>query len=166
MSENKEIRFITSDYKELFRIPDGGSIVLTLAGGEENIGECKYIDETHFQLNGSCWHICQYAELLGRNGATVRPETEPEINQGYRIIQRTPVGDKLFKLGFNPNAVQKYVTWQSYTDNPTRYDWGHYWNDKTAASADLFRRADSERTGIPYDHTKFIQQHRNRSNAR
>ena len=29
MNEDKEIRFITPDYKELFRIPDGGSIVLT-----------------------------------------------------------------------------------------------------------------------------------------
>jgi hypothetical protein len=166
MNENKEIRFITPDYKELFRIPDGGSIVLTLADGEENIGECKYLDATHFSLSGSYWHICQYAELLERNGATVRPEAEPEINQGYRIIRRNPVKDIVFKLGFNPNAAAKYVTWQSYPDNPDRYDWGHYWNDKTTASADLFRRVDSERNGTPYDHTELFKPQKVRNDAR
>jgi len=41
MSGNKEIRFITPDYKELFRIPDGGSIVVTRPEGEQYIGICK-----------------------------------------------------------------------------------------------------------------------------
>lgn len=87
MNENKEIRFITPSYEELFRIPNGGSIVITRPEGEEYIAECKYLDETHFEANGTCYHICQFAEIQERNGATVKPETEPEINCGYRIVQ-------------------------------------------------------------------------------
>ena len=96
----------------------------------------------------------------------MRPEAEPEINHGYRIIRRNPVGDKVFKLGFNPDAVQKYVTWQSYPDNPTSYDWGHYWSDKSTASTDLFRRANSERTGDTYDFTELFKQQKQRDFAR
>jgi hypothetical protein len=124
MNENNEIRFITPDYKELFRIPDGGRIVVTRPDGEEYIAECKYLDETHFSANGTCWHICQFAEVQERNGAAVKPVTEPEVKAGYRIIQRTYAGDKVFKLGYNPDAVQQYVTWQSYHNNPACYDYG------------------------------------------
>ena len=166
MSENKEIRFITPDYKELFRIPDGGSIIVTRPEGEQYIGVCKFLDETHVDINGECFHICQFAEIQERNNATVTPEIEPEINHGYRIMQCNTVGDKVFKLGFNPNAVQKYVTWQSYPDNPARYDWGHYWSEKSIAKRDLFHRTDAECRGVSYDHTKLIKQSRNRNDAR
>jgi len=166
MSENKEIRFITSNYDELFRIPDGGSIVVTRPEGEEYIAECKYLDATHFETNYNCYHICQFAEIQERNGATVKPETEPEINHGYRIVQRNHIRNKIFKLGVNPNAAQKYVTWQSYHDNPTRYDWGHYWNDKSTANTDLLLRTDAERWGTSYDHTTLIKPPKNRDDAR
>jgi hypothetical protein len=166
MSDCKEIRFITSEYKELFRIPDGGSIVVTRPDGEEYIAECKYLDETHFSANGNCYHICQFAEIQERNGATVKPETEPEIKAGYRIIQRTYVGHKVFKLGHNPKAAAKYVTWQSYNSYPNSYDWGHYWSDKSTAATDLFRRADAERRGVSYDHTKAYKQPKKRNDAR
>lgn len=166
MNENRKIQIIDADYHELFSIPDGGSIVVTRPDGEEHIGVCKYLDETHFQINGSCWHICQFAEMVENSGASVKPETEPEINHGYRIIQRVPACDKSFKFGFNPEAVQKYVTWQSYPDNSDRYDWGHYWSDKSIAKRDLFLRADAERRGIPYDHTKLIKQSRIREAVR
>jgi hypothetical protein len=166
MSENKEIRFITPNYDEIFRIPDGGSIVVTRPEGEEYIAECKYLDATHFEANYNCYHICQFAEIQERNGATVKPETEPEVNRGYRIIQRNYVDEKIFKLGVNSNAVQKYVTWQSYRDNPAIYEWEHYWNDKSTANTDLFLRTDSERRGTSYDHTTLIKSPKNRDNAR
>ena len=167
MPEDKNmIRFIDTNYNELFRIPDGGYIVVTRPDGEEYIAECSYLDETHLRVNGNCYHICQFAEIQERNGATVKPDTEPEINCGYRIIQRNYVRDKVIKLGVNPNAAQKYVTWQSYHDNPTSYDWGHYWNDKSIAKTDLFLRTDSIRTGKYYDYTTLIKQQKNRDDAR
>ena len=98
--------------------------------------------------------------------ATVKPETEPEINHGYLIIQRIYVGDKVFKLSVNKDAVQKYVTWQSFQENPDSYDWGHYWSEKSTAKTDLFYRADAERRGVSYDHTTLYKQSKNRYDAR
>ena len=47
---DKTIRFIDSDYKELFRIPDGGSIRIVYPPGdgrETATRQCKFLDETH-----------------------------------------------------------------------------------------------------------------------
>ncbi len=163
--EGKEIRFIDSNYNELFRIPDGGRIVVTRPMGEmypgvqeEWIGHCRYLDEVHVSINNECYHICQFAEIQQRIGAVVRPELEPEMVANYRITHRTTVGDKIFKFGVNPRAVQSYATWQGYTDPARGNDWGHYWSDKRTAEHDLFLRADAERTGKSYDHTTLIKE--------
>jgi hypothetical protein len=156
MSEAKEIRFIDPHYNELFRIPDGGRIAVTRPDGEQWVGVCKYLDECHFEINGECLHICQFAEIQQRIGATYMPEPETETIGGYRVTRRTFVGGKVFKLGHNPDAAQPYATWQGCQSDPTRNDWGHYWQDKSTANRDLFLRADSERTGRAYDHTTLI----------
>ena len=114
MSNANEIRFIDFHYNELFRIPDGGSIVVTRPDGEEWVGICKYLDDCHFDVNGECMHIYQFAEIMQRVRASYMPEASPEINAGYRIMRRHFAGGKVFKLGHNPDAVMPYVTWQSY----------------------------------------------------
>lgn len=166
---DKEIRFIDPHYNELFRIPDGGRIVVTRPEGEmypgvceQWIGTCKFLDECHTEINGECYHICQFAEIQERIGSTVKPEAVPENVHGYIINARTFVGNKVFKFGHNPNAVQPYVTWQSYKENPERNDWGHYWTDKSTARTDFFLRADAERTGKSYDHTTLIKKRSDR----
>lgn len=179
MSENKynphgkEIRFINSSYKELFRIPDGGRIVVTRPMGEmypgfqeQWIGTCKYLDDYHTEINGECYHICQFAEIQERIGSTLQPETEPEKVGNYLINARTFVGDKIFKFGHNPHAAQPYATWQSYKENPDRNDWGHYWSGKNDARTDFFRRSDAERTGRSYDHTKLYKEKQDSRDSR
>ena len=95
--DEKMIRFIDPHYNTLFTIPDGGAIVVTRPNGEQYVGICKYIDETHCEVNGSCFHIMQFAEVQARNGSTVEPEKEPELVGGhYRITNRIPVGDKVY----------------------------------------------------------------------
>jgi hypothetical protein len=154
----KMIRFIDPHYNTLFTLPDGGSIVVTRPSGEQYVGVCKYLDETHLSVNGSTYHICEFAEIQERIGSTVEPETEPEMVGGrYRIIHRIPVGDKIYVMGHSPKAAQPYATWQAYCDSPGK-DWGHYWSSRSDAWGDLLCRADAERTGIPYDHTKRFKQ--------
>jgi hypothetical protein len=111
-------------------------------------------------------NICEFAEKMEQCGNTYEPCPEPEAVQGYVISDRIPVGDKVFVLAYNPNAVEKYVTWQGYASNSKRYDWGHYWSDRSQAWTDCFRRADAERTGKIYDHTKTIKQRQSRNEAR
>lgn len=168
----KMIRFIDPHYNELFRIPDGGRIVVTRpmgemypGVGEQWVGTCRYLDECHVSINGECYHICQFAEIQARIGSAVEPETEPELIGGYTVNRRTTVGDKVFKLGQNPKAAQPYATWQGYTDPALGNDWGHYWPDKRTAERDLFLRADSARTGESYDYTTLIKQDKSRTDG-
>lgn len=70
------IRFIDPHYKELFRIPDGGKIVITSAWGEKTELACRYIDETHTEVGSNLLHICEFAERMERNGAVYEPKPE------------------------------------------------------------------------------------------
>jgi hypothetical protein len=148
--ENKDIRFIDSEYKTLFTVPDGGYITLTLYNGEQLIRKCRYHGECHVDVGTNIYHICEFAENMERNGNTYAPCPEPETVHGYVITDRMPVSDKIFVLAHNPDAVEKYVTWQGYADKSRGYDFGHYWSERSQAWTDCFRRADAERTGIAY----------------
>ena len=57
MDNEKYIRFIDHDYKELFRIPDGDKIRITTSDGESFDRVCRYIDdyqsETMFFISAS-----------------------------------------------------------------------------------------------------------------
>lgn len=65
----KGIRFITSDYNEIFRIPDGDQIRIIRSDGVSSDHRCRYIDDYHVEI-GDGWdnlfHICQFAEQMER----------------------------------------------------------------------------------------------------
>lgn len=71
---DKGIRFINSGYDELFRIPDGGKIVLSVKGLEKQECVCRYIDEYHTEVGDNLYHICQFAECMERSGTVYEPE--------------------------------------------------------------------------------------------
>lgn len=75
--ENKEIRFIDSHYNELFRIKDGESITVNRFDGVTNDYVCKHLDSYHTEISGHCYHICEFAEFMERNGNTYRPKDTP-----------------------------------------------------------------------------------------
>ena len=72
----KGIRFITPHYEEKFRIADGDMIRIRCPDGRQLDRECRYIDECHVEV-GKGWdnlyHICQFAEMMERNGNSVIP---------------------------------------------------------------------------------------------
>lgn len=74
--EGKDIRFIDSHYKDLFKVPDGGCIQIQY-GDETVVKLCKFIDEYHTQIGNNVFHICQFAELMEANGNIYT--AEPEI---------------------------------------------------------------------------------------
>lgn len=67
------IRFIDPHYNEKFRIPDGGKIIIHYAWGEKAEKTCRFIDEYHTEIGGSLYHICEFGELLEKNGHSVEP---------------------------------------------------------------------------------------------
>ena len=72
-SDKRSIRFIDSNYNDLFRIPDGGCIQIHYPD-ETVIKPCKFINEYHTQIGYSIYHICQFAELMEHNDASYMPE--------------------------------------------------------------------------------------------
>ena len=98
-AHDHSIRFITSDYNELFRIPGGGKVQIDYAG-RHFVSPCVYIDDYHTRIAGRVYHICEFAEMMERGGGTVAPEPEITANQAawqighreYLSIQSTETG--------------------------------------------------------------------------
>ena len=62
------IRFIDPQYKELFRIPDGGKVIVKTSWGEKREYPCRFIDEYHTEVGSNLYHICEFAERMQKNG--------------------------------------------------------------------------------------------------
>lgn len=73
------IRFIDQNYNELFRLQDGGRILVRRSGisgaipGAVSQKICRYIDDYHVQIGNSIYHICEFAEYTQNVGTTVTP---------------------------------------------------------------------------------------------
>ena len=72
---NRDIRFIDSHYKELFRIPDGEHIIITDRYGKMKSYPCRYIDDYHLEVGRNLFHICEFAERMEQDRCTYRPES-------------------------------------------------------------------------------------------
>lgn len=72
-AKSKGIRVIDSHYKTLFKIEDGDQIKMISANGKYFMPTCRYLDEYHLEVGGSCYHICQFAELMEQKNNTVIP---------------------------------------------------------------------------------------------
>ena len=70
---SKGIRFVTPQYKEKFVIDDCDKIRVTYEDGRYEDKYCRFIDEYHLEVNDNIYHICEFAEKLMINNATVIP---------------------------------------------------------------------------------------------
>lgn len=75
------IRFINPHYEELFRIPDGGKIVITTPGGEKREQACRFVEEYHTEVGNNLYHICEFAEVMQRCGNSYEPVQEKSREQ-------------------------------------------------------------------------------------
>lgn len=83
----KDIRFIRSDYSLMFKLEDGDKIMIKYPDGSNKLQECRFIDEYHTQIGNSIYHICQFAELMERNGATVIPMRSSLPETAYHYLK-------------------------------------------------------------------------------
>ena len=67
------IRFITPNYREIFRIPDGDKILITYSDGEMQRRTARYIDDYHVEIGNNLYHICEFAERMQGANAKVVP---------------------------------------------------------------------------------------------
>lgn len=119
MEDEKLIRFIDSKYNPLFYVPDGGNVVLTYLDGGRAIRPCKYIDDYHVQVGREIYHICQFAEIMERNGTSYVPEKPvplPQMCYGTDPESGSLIFVKRGKPGFfkcsnsAPHAEQNQMT--------------------------------------------------------
>lgn len=108
----KGIRFITPHYEEKFRIADGDMVRIRCPDGRQLDRECRYIDECHVEV-GKGWdnlyHICQFAEMMERNGNSVIPlrNSLPLICYGKVPEKRAIV---MFERGFDGYRSASFAT--------------------------------------------------------
>ena len=69
----KNIRFITSNYEDRFKIPDGSAGEVEYPNRKFS-ARCEYMYDSHLLLGYYVLHNCQLAEMLERGGGTCRPE--------------------------------------------------------------------------------------------
>ena len=79
-----DIRLINSYYDDLHRVPDGGVIQVDYPDGRSFTAQLEYLDDYHFDMGGlgNVFHICQFAEVMERNGADYYPEIQTQDEQG------------------------------------------------------------------------------------
>ena len=96
----KGIRFIDEHYGELFKIADGEKIVITDDRGKKEERVCRFIDEYHTEIGGQLYHICQFAELMKRNGSTYEPKEKKELQKAEdKLVYHSEFsGEKEVKL--------------------------------------------------------------------
>ncbi len=111
----KGIRFINSRYDELFRIEDGEKIKIRYSDGGEQERVCRYIDETHTEVGSNLYHICQFAEIMERNGSEYTP-VKPETVQTEEKTEGTLELET--KFGTTENVT---LTVNTYVDNNSLY---------------------------------------------
>lgn len=118
----KGIRFIDSGYHDLFHIADGEKIRITEATGEKKERTCRYIDEVHTEIGDHLYHICQFAELMERNGAVYEPakKMEKETEQKEAIQEEKTAGTLELKTSYG-TTEQVTVTVNAYSDNKSLY---------------------------------------------
>lgn len=83
------IRFITPNYEEKFRIPDGDKIRITTSDGEKLDRVCRYIDDYHLEAGRNLYHICEFAERMEQAGNTVIPLRSSLPEQCYSTLLDT-----------------------------------------------------------------------------
>lgn len=88
------VRFITPDYKELFRVADGDKVRIVDSTGEYRDRTVHYIDDYHMELDGgvggNLYHICEFAERMEANGyQQVIPLRKSLPEQCYSLLLDT-----------------------------------------------------------------------------
>lgn len=105
---NKEIRFINSNYDDLFKVADGATIQIAFPT-ETIIKTCKYVDDYHTKIGNEIFHICQFAEMMERVGAKYAPETEPDDFQvAYKVGRNHYLALQTSDEGYDYTLYDKY----------------------------------------------------------
>lgn len=83
----KGIRFVDSNYKKLFTIPDGEKIQITFYNGDKELRTCRYIDEYHLEVGINLYHIFDFADKMEEAGNKIIPMRSSLPEQCYTFVE-------------------------------------------------------------------------------
>jgi len=67
MSGGLKICMTDSVGKTLFSVPDGGIIRMFYGNGEDYFAVCRYLDETHAEIDGIRYAVREFAQRMEQN---------------------------------------------------------------------------------------------------
>lgn len=73
MGRENKIHFTDSGGNPLFAVPDGGIIRMVYGNGDEYFALCRYVDETHAEIDGVRHSLAEFAEKMERNKISYAP---------------------------------------------------------------------------------------------
>ena len=88
----KGVRFVALDGKEKFRVPDGDMIRIITGKGGHLDRLARYVDDNHVEINGSFYHIREFAEWMEQINGKVIPLRSSLPEKCFSI---TPATDKI-----------------------------------------------------------------------
>ncbi|MCL2299052.1 MAG: hypothetical protein FWC27_02755 [Firmicutes bacterium] len=144
----KQIRFIDAGGNTLFLLPDGGSIVITEANGQQHIKVCRYVTDDLTEFDGTERYLSAFAAERQRTGSTFAPEAEPAYYENYRIIRKMPVPGNIIALGRDLNHFWRYVTLER-SQVRDGYDYPILYTEGWKANEDFDRRVLEWQRGRP-----------------
>ena len=91
----KGIRFITTDGKEKFRVADGDMVRIITSEGASLDCMTRYIDDCHVEIDGSFYHIREFAEWMKERSSKVIPLRPGLPEKCYAVL---PSGDEIITI--------------------------------------------------------------------
>lgn len=94
----KGVRFVTTDGREKFRVPDGENIRVFTSSEQIHDHTVRYIDDNHMELldeRGKVYHIREFAERLEHMGGKVIPLRPGLPEKCYAVL---PSGDEIITV--------------------------------------------------------------------
>ena len=73
MSRGRKICMTDSVGKALFSVPDGGIIRMLYGNGEDYFAVCRYLDETHAEIDGVKYAVREFAQRMEQNRISYAP---------------------------------------------------------------------------------------------
>ncbi|MDO4324343.1 MAG: hypothetical protein Q4C61_17675 [Lachnospiraceae bacterium] len=73
MSEERQICFTDSAGTALFSIPDNGVLCLFYGNGDTHFSLCRFLDQTHAEIDGVKYAVQEFARRMERNKIIFAP---------------------------------------------------------------------------------------------
>ena len=73
MNAARQVCMTDGKGRTLFSVPDGGIIRMLYGNGEDYFAVCRYLDETHAEIDGVRYAVREFARRMEQNKISYAP---------------------------------------------------------------------------------------------